>query len=315
MMSLSQATMSTSKSQKIEPFQIRQGMLALELGSTDNKTLEYLDFLTGQVPTGAIYFLHVLPRFDVLNSMLGREAEGMISNYEINDEVVTKMDREIRARMSTHEGMHVEFDVKEGSPLEQLLEDAKDVNADLVIIGQKSGVSRHGILAKNLARRAPGNTLIVPDRSKVQLKRILVPIDFSPHSINAMRNALALNESLETPAEIVAVNIYEMPNLSVYKIQRTRAQFEKMLRKDHEEAFEAFLNTHFPDQKEQIRIELIMQEAPGIAQYLMEFATAEEADMIVMGAKGHSKVELLLLGSVTEKLLAINEYIPTLVVK
>lgn len=307
--------MNTSKSQKIEPFQIRQGMLALELGSTDSKTLEYLDFLTNQVPTGAIYFLHVLPRFDVLNSMLGRQGEGMVSNYEINDEVVAKMEEEIRTRMSTHEGMHVQFDVKEGAPLEQLLEDAKDVQSDLVIIGQKSGVSRHGILAKNLARRAPGNTLIVPDQSKVQLRRILVPIDFSQHSINAMRTALSLNESLEQPAEIVAVNIYEMPNLSVYKIQRTRAQFEKMLRKDHEEAFEAFLNTHFPDHKDQIRIELIMQEAPGIAQYVMDFADEQEADMIIMGAKGHSKVELLLLGSVTEKLLAINEHIPTLVVK
>lgn len=315
MMPISQATMSTNKSQKVEPFQIRQGMLALELGSTDNKTLEYLDFLTGQVPTGAIYFLHVLPRFDIINSMLGREADGRVSNYEINDEVVAKMNREIRARMSTHEGMHVEFDVKEGSPLEQLLDDAEDVNADLVIIGQKSGVSRHGILAKNLARRAPGNTLIVPDRSKVRLNRILVPVDFSQNSIDAMHTALSLNESLEKPAEIVAVNIYEMPNLSVYKIQRTREQFEKMLQKDHEEAFEAFLNTHFPDHKEQIRIKLIMQEAPGIAQYLMELATDEKADMIVMGAKGHSKVELLLLGSVTEKLLAINEHIPTLVVK
>ncbi len=307
--------MNTSKSQKVEPFQIRQGMLALELGSTDSKTLEYLDYLTNQVPTGAIYFLHVLPRFDVLNSMLGREGDGKVSNYEINDEVVAKMEAEIRARMSTHEGMHVQFDVKEGAPLEQLLEDAKDVQSDLVIIGQKSGVSRHGILAKNLARRAPGNTLIVPDQSKVQLKRILVPIDFSQNSIDAMRTALSLNESLEQPAEIVAVNIYEMPNLSVYKIQRTREQFEKMLRKDHEEAFEAFLNTHFPDHKDQIRIELIMQEAPGIAQYLMDFANEQEADMIVMGAKGHSKVELLLLGSVTEKLLAVNEHIPTLVVK
>ena len=307
--------MNTSKSQKIEPFQIRQGMLALELGSTDSKTLEYLDFLTNQVPTGAIYFLHVLPRFDVLNSMLGRQGEGMVSKYEINDEVVAKMEEEIRTRMSTHEGMHVQFDVKEGAPLEQLLEDAKDVQSDLVIIGQKSGVSRHGILAKNLARRAPGNTLIVPDQSKVRLKRILVPIDFSQNSIDAMHTALSLNESLEEPAEVVAVNIYEMPNLSVYKIQRTRAQFEKMLRKDHEEAFEAFLNTHFPDHKDQIRIELIMQEAPGIAQYVMDFADEQEADMIIMGAKGHSKVELLLLGSVTEKLLAINEHIPTLVVK
>ena len=60
---------------------------------------------------------------------------------------------------------------------------------------------------------------------------------------------------------------------------------------------------------------MICREGAGIAQYIMDYATSEEAGLIVMGAKGHSQVELLLMGSVTEKLLAINESIPTLVVK
>lgn len=314
MMSLSPISMKAT-TQKIKPFQISQAMAALELGSTDNKTLEYIDFLTKEVPTGSIYFLHVLPRFDVINSVLGREADSLISNYEINDEVVTKMESEIRSHIGHEDGRHIDIDVKEGSPLEQLLEDAKDVNADLIVIGQKGGVSKHGILAKNLARRAEGNTLIVPDRAKVQLKRILVPVDFSKNSIAALRAALSLNMSLGQPADILALNIYEMPNLSVYKIQRTREQFERMLKKDHEDAFQAFLQTHVPEHKDSIQVQLIMQEAPGVAQYLMDVATKEDADLIIMGAKGHSKVELLLLGSVTEKLLGINEHIPTLVIK
>ena len=47
----------------------------------------------------------------------------------------------------------------------------------------------------------------------------------------------------------------------------------------------------------------------------MDFAKQHNVDLIVTGAKGHSQVELLLLGSVTEKLLAINDSLPTLVVK
>lgn len=84
----------------------------------DNKILEYFDFLIGQVFIGVIYFLYVLFWFDVLNFMLGCEVEGMISNYEINDEVVIKMDWEICVWMSMYEGMYVEFDVKEGFLLE-----------------------------------------------------------------------------------------------------------------------------------------------------------------------------------------------------
>ncbi len=299
----------------IAPYRIQQGMVALELGATDNKILEFFDYLTGQVPTGCVYFLHVLPEFDVLSGILGREGEQVISNYEINDEVVARMEREIRSRMNHRDGMHVQFDVKEGNPLEQLLEDAKDVRADLIVIGQKSGVNKHGILAKNLARKAKANTLIIPDKATAGIRRMIVPIDFSKNSVKALRTAISLNESLEEPAEIVVLNIYEMPNLSVYKIQRTREQFEKMLQRDHEEAMDAFLNTQVPGYRDTLTTQLVMQKTPGIAQYIMDYATEEGGDLIVMGAKGHSKVELLLLGSVTEKVLAMNEHIPTLVVK
>jgi len=314
MKSLSQNTMNEAN-KPIAPFQIRQAMVALELGSTDNKILEYLDFVTSQVPTGSVYFLHVLPRFDVLSNILQREGASVISNYQINDEVVARMSREIRSRIDPRDGLHVEFDVKEGDPLEQLLEDAEDVHADLVVIGQKSGTDKHGILAKNLARKANSNTLIIPDKSKAQLRRIVVPIDFSENSIKALRTAIGLNETLEQKAEIVVLNVYEMPNLSVYKIQRTREQFEKMLQNDHEEAMDAFLNTQVPEQRDEIRTRLVMQKTPGIAQYVMDLVEEEEGDLIVMGAKGHSKVELLLLGSVTEKVLGLNEHVPTLIVK
>ena len=313
-MSLSQISM-TNSSSAIQPFQVRQMMVALELGATDNKILEYLDFFTREIPTGAAYFLHVLPKFDLLNTMMEKEAQALVSNYEVNDEVITRMERKIRSRLTDEHTVHVEFDVKEGNPLEELLEDTNDVKADLVVIGQKSGVSQHGILAKNLARKAQCNALIIPDQAKPQIKKILVPIDFSEFSVKALRTAVALNLELYEPAKIVCVNIYELPNLSVYKIQKTREQFKKMLEKDHLDAFNAFLNTHIPEYKDKVSVDLICRENTGIAQHIKDYAQNNKADLIVTGAKGHSQVELLLMGSVTEKLLAISETIPTLVVK
>lgn len=299
----------------IQPFQVRQAIVALELGATDNTILEYLDFFTKEIPTGAAYFLHVLPKFDLLNTMMEREAQSFVSNYEINDEVITRMEQKIRSRLTDEHTVHIEFDVKEGSPLEELLEDTNDVKADLVVIGQRSGVSQHGILAKNLARKVQCNALVIPDKAKPRLRRILVPVDFSEYAIKALRTAVAINLELYEPAEIVCLNIYEVPNLSVYKIQKTKEQFKDMLEKDHRDAFHAFLNTHIPEYKDSIKVELVCRENAGIAQHIMDYAENIKADLIVVGAKGHSQVELLLMGSVTEKLLAINETVPTLVVK
>ncbi len=310
MKALSQKVMNPTN-KPITPYQIRQAMVALELGPTDDKILEYLDFLTTEVPTGSAYFLHVLPKFDILNVGLGKEAEGLISNYEINKEVVNHLQKKIKSRITDHNTVHIEFDVREGNPLEELLDDAKDVRADLIVIGQKSGVSQHGILAKNLARKAKCNALILPDQSKSQLKRILVPVDFSEDSLKALRTAISINLELKDPAELTCLNIYEMPNLSVYKIQKTRNQFKEMLEDDHREAFK----THVPEYKDDIKIELVCRDEPGIAQYILDYASENRADLIIIGARGHSQVELLLMGSVTEKLLAINEKVPTMVVK
>jgi nucleotide-binding universal stress UspA family protein len=54
---------------------------------------------------------------------------------------------------------------------------------------------------------------------------------------------------------------------------------------------------------------------PGIGSYIMDTVTDAGADLVVMGAKGHSHVERLLMGSVTEKVLALTTQIPVLVVK
>lgn len=314
MKSTNEMTMKES-AERIEPYGIQQALVALELGAADEAVVSYLDFFTDAVPARAIYFLHVLPKFDLLNMAIERSAESLISNVELNEEVIAQMEAEIRERLGKEDRMKIDFDVREGNPLEELMRETVAMKADLVVIGQKSGTSQHGILARNLVRRVDCNTLIIPDMARTRLKTILVPVDFSGNSARALRTAVALNRRLEKPARIIALNIYEMPNFSVYRIQKTREQLKRMIEADREEAFLHFIRTFVGDYHEMIETSLIEREAPGIAHYLMDFARDNQADFIVMGAKGHSKVELLLLGSVTEKVLNDNETVPTLVVK
>jgi nucleotide-binding universal stress UspA family protein len=85
------------------------------------------------------------------------------------------------------------------------------------------------------------------------------------------------------------------------------------MEEDRKAAFQDFINTYAKD--EAIEIDLIEQGYGNVGAYLLQYCEDKHADLIVLGAKGHSKVELLLLGSVTEKLLMLNQNIPTLVVK
>ena len=295
----------------IRPFEVVQALVALELADVDDPVLSYFDFFADQVPVGAASFVHVLPKIDFFNDTSDRNTHP----YEIDRDILRKMEVKIRERLPRETSVYVEFDVREGNPLEEILKDAEDISADLVVIGQRSETETHGILAKNLVRKVKGNALIVPDRTQADIKRVLIPIDFSANSIRALQTAIALNKRLHEPAQLICMNVYDMPNLSIYKTGKTREQLKRMLEEDRNSAFKAFLHTYASELEDQIQTVLIERDLPGIARYILEFSGDNGIDLIVMGAKGHSKVDLLLMGSVTEKLLTLNDKIPTMVVK
>ena len=127
--------------------------------------------------------------------------------------------------------------------------------------------------------------------------------------------AIGIAKQLITPAQVVCLNVYEMPNFASFNISKTREQFRVMIEEDRMEALDAFLYSYAPEDKERIQKVLLQREMPWVPHYIMEYANNKNIDFIVMGAKGHSKVELLFIGSVTEKLLMLNDSIPTLIVK
>ncbi|MDX1940501.1 MAG: universal stress protein [Saprospiraceae bacterium] len=306
----------------IIPFKIKQALVALELGDGDEKLLDYLDFFSRQIPIEAAEFLHVLPKFDLLNAIFGREGSGFVSNYELNEETIREMKIETKTRLERRNILpagnqinKVEYDVREGNPLEELLKEVTETKADLTIIGQKSARGQHGILARNLARKASNHALIVPEGARARLRKIMIPIDFSASSIKGLQTALAINKQLKEPAEIICVNVYEMPNIAAVYIRKTTEELKKMIEQDRMEAFQTFLKTYGGPDQHLLKTILIENRLGDIGTYLMDYALESNADLIIMGAKGHSKVELLLLGSVTERLLSENDVIPTLIVK
>jgi nucleotide-binding universal stress UspA family protein len=289
--------------------EIVQALLALELADVDHPMLDFFNFFSSQIPVGAAHLIHVLPNIDFFHETNG------LSPYEIDQEVINRMEEEIKGRLPGNHSIYLQFDIKQGDPLEEILRDAEEIDADLVVMGNRSDTEVHNVPAQNLVRKVKGNALVIPDQAKPQITHILVPIDFSANSIRALQAALALNQQLDKPARITCVNVYDMPNLSVYKLGRSREQLKALIEEDRNSAFQAFLHTYAGEQEENIQTALIERDLPGISRYIYDYAQEKGADLVVMGAKGHSKVDLLLMGSVTEKWLSINDKIPSLIVK
>ncbi|MDX1667616.1 MAG: universal stress protein, partial [Saprospiraceae bacterium] len=224
------AARSISKTKDVQPFSLRQLILALALDSTDDILLEYFQFLTDHIPVEGAYFLHILARNDLFNEMIEQETQSIVSNFQLDEEVVAQMKKEIEKSIgSKKEKIRLQVDVREGDPLEELLREDQRISPDLTVIGQKSGTDEHGILANNLIRKNRSDTLVVPESAQPRIARILVPVDFSPHSAKALRMAVAISERFDSTPGIIALNVYEMPSFSFYRIQKTREDIKSMV--------------------------------------------------------------------------------------
>lgn len=289
-------------------FSVRQMLAALNLGNSDEAVLRYLDFFTAAVPVKATCILHVIPRFEWFQGL-----EPVTAAIGFNKGVQEEVESRVQVH-PLHKQSEVSSDVRDGNPLEHILGEAETLGADLIVVGQKREAADRGILAGNLVRKASANVLIVPEYAPAQISHIVVPVDFSSYSVKALETALSLRRTLGSSVRITCVNVYELPNLNIYLVEKIE-DVRRMVIDDRKAAFRDFLKHYAGTEADSIETAFVERQSSSIASCIYGYVRQEGANLLVMGAKGHSQVERLLLGSVSESLLKIDGDVPMLVVR
>lgn len=141
------------------------------------------------------------------------------------------------------------------------------------------------------------------------MKKIIVPIDFSPSSEHASKLASKIGRSSGS-----AIHLLHMIELPKGVMDFSKGSFsvpEKMLYiKKTKEMLEKFKNNFFARNKEVITSILFESPSEGISNYNEKI----NADLIVMGSKGHSKIDELIIGSNTHKTIQTSKT-PVLMIK
>lgn len=302
------------KDTKTNSFAVDQAVVGLEASDFDKYILNYLNFFADNISIKAASFIHARPIFMTLER--GNREDFYHDEIElVNRQIKENIQAEIKKYLSEKDDTKILLELKDGKPLEVLLNSAETLDADLVVIGQKKGIKHHGILAKNFARKAKGNILIVPQKSKCKISTMLVPVDFSENSARALQAAISIRKQLKKPAKLIALNVFELPNFSTDRITKSFSNFKENVKAEVENKFEAFLEKYASEEKLNIEKQLLFKKSSNMGGYIYSFAADNKVDFMVMGAKGHSKLELLFMGSVTEKILSLNQTFPTLVIK
>ena len=127
-------------------------------------------------------------------------------------------------------------------------------------------------------------------------KKILVPTDGSEFAVKAQRHALFLAKV--SGAEIVAVSVTENNFVNGLPLDDEVYQLNQILKERSEENLKEFEKLN----EDNLKITHIVREGSP-AKVILEVASEEDVDLIVMGSSGKSGFDRFIMGSVADKVV------------
>ncbi|MBE6511361.1 MAG: universal stress protein [Methanobrevibacter sp.] len=127
-------------------------------------------------------------------------------------------------------------------------------------------------------------------------KKILVPTDGSEFAKKAQLQAIYLAKA--TGAEIIALSVSENHFISGISLNDEVEQLNELLKDRCEEDLKQFEDMN----DEEVKISPVIREGSP-AKSILDVASEEDVDLIVIGSSGKSGFDRFILGSVSEKVV------------
>ena len=246
---------------------------------------------------------------------------GMDPDYQVNQlyldqlqqEAGTVVDRVVREAGDC--GVKARTNILRGMPIQQINETARELKSDLIVMGTRGRTGLAHVLlgstAEGVVRGAPCPVLTVRSAGSgsrpVRVTRILVPVDFSDCSLEAME--YAVQAAREFAASVTILHVVEPASYGLDftlsragDAQKTTAALGTRLAE-----FTALLKAQGIPAQHQLQ-----SGVPG--SVIPDAARDVQADLIVMGTHGRRGFSHLVSGSVAEAALR-HALCPVLTVK
>jgi nucleotide-binding universal stress UspA family protein len=254
--------------------------------------------------TGAALTLtHIVSQsaLDGLRRLLGVQAAAV--EQRIFDEARETLER-LAADLGQAQGVSAGIQLAAGIVLRAILDQADAMDADLLVVGAHGenylrDLLLLGTTAERLLRRTLRPVLVVRQMPREAYRRVLVPVDFSPWSVSAVR----LAQVVAPKAEVVLLHAFEAPFESKLRFagvgeetidrHRIAARREAMIQLKAIAAEAGLL-------PEAVRMHV---QHGDVSRVILTQEQEQDCDLIVMGKHGQGVMEELLLGSVTKHIL------------
>ncbi len=258
-------------------------------GSADSQGAVAGALALAQACASKVYLLRVLefnPEFEAQAPELVARQEGEVRAYlEGLQAEAARLDVLLETRVRRREAAY-----------EAIVTEAEKVKPELIIMGRRGRGRLFRLMMGNVTARvighSPFNVLVVPQEVRLEFKRILIASDGSPYSDAAWDEALYVTRRVES--QLLALSV---------------ARHEEEL--EIAQAIVARLKAEAG--RSGVSLETLVRLGRPF-EAIVQAAGEKRADLIVMGALGMTGLTSLLMGSVTERVIA-QAPCPVMVVK
>lgn len=286
-------------------------MVALDNTYFDREVISFANYISELVSPEKVYFVHIDRDLEVPDYLNHEQREDTGVLIPKDEQLKIDIQKVVKQHFHNHTHVSIKVEIKEGTPLKELLHLSKVKHTDLIIVGHKKLSDGSGITANKLAREADCSILFVPEGQELPIKNMIVPFDFSGNSDHALKTGLTLNRKL-TDSEITVVHVYDVPLFSNYEINVNYEEMVKNVLNFKKSSFREYLEKQ-GFENAGIKVKFLANTSGRTVKYINDFILENKPGLVIIGAKGHSSWDAFLLGSVTEKLLSLNAITPILV--
>jgi nucleotide-binding universal stress UspA family protein len=226
------------------------------------------------------------------------------------DRLLLEMTRFVEAESALE--MSIETTIREGHTVSEILGQASDMKADLLVMGThgRSGFERLllGSITEKVLRKAACPVLTVPRHhadsvpaTPVLFKQILCPVDFSDCSMQALNYAMSLAQEANAHLTVVhamAHGLEDTPDMFDTMITNDRLTAGDYRRRREEEARQSLKDAIPETVAAYCSVETMIVRGKPSSE-ILRVATEQQSDLIVIGVQGRGAADLMVLGSTT----------------
>lgn len=230
-----------------------------------------------------------------------------LTREQMQDALAERVNEALRESGVDPDARNVEIHVHFGKPVLKLIECAREVEADLIVVGQwgRDALERifTGSVASSLVRHADRDVLIVRDPAgrAMAYRRVLAAVDLDEFSIEVIRSAgqwAAADEAL-----LQVLYAWEPGGLADYTSVApnlpSRPFDQQVVARAQERIGELADRALEPGHNAGLFVR------PGTAATeILEFAEDDHIDLIVVGSHARRGVERLLLGNTADRVIS-----------